>query len=131
MIKKFGQYLNENIADSKYKTVLMPAGVDIRNYPVEEDQFVNAGNITVEWDLDLDSRSNGINSLGVSVSSIRGEFTLVTPGDKDDVEEAIQFDSKDFSVDSELTSELNAFGYPLRPNSIEIDFKTKTAKVLF
>lgn len=128
-IYSYKGFLNEGMNDMSFKTVIDQRDVDISNAPVEGEQYINAGDMTVEWELDIDARDYGIKSLGVAVRKVYGVYNLVTPTEDKDEEQEVEFASdKDWELNSEYESEFS-MGSMFSPNAVEIDFKTKKITV--
>jgi hypothetical protein len=141
-IQKFNNFLNEKVEeyDFGFKTVIGSSTVDYNN-PTEDivdtskEQYITAGDLNMEWEMDFDNRKYGINSMGVIVHKITGYYTLVTPAetgrDEEDEKEFLYTkDSKDWEAECDFAGEFK-FGYGINPQNIEIDFKTKKIFVTF
>lgn len=126
-IKHYDKFMNENVpGEFSYSTTLTSQEVDLYNVEKGEDDEIEVGNTIVDWELDLDQRKTGINSIGVSINRVRGSYTLNGDVDKD-------FDSKGddkWHMTAEYSGEFK-FGGSLYPLSAEIDFSAKKITVEF
>lgn len=141
-IKTYNNYfLNEKIEeyDFGFKTVLDSKSVDYINedsvIDKSKEQYIDSGDLTIDWEMDFDNRKYGINSMGIIVHKVHGYYTLVTPSENGkDLEEEIEFsfdnkESKDW--DTQCDAGKFKFGHGLNPQNIEIDFKTKKIVLQF
>src|ERR1035437_6889318 len=136
-MKIFFDYINEksDTYDFGFNTLVEAKNVDFDSYPTEGEQYIDAGDLKVEWEMYFDNRKFGINSMAPVIRSITGNYTVVTPADEgQDGEEEKEFSYKsiqsDFQVECELQSEVK-FGHGIMPESITIDFKANKITVIF
>jgi hypothetical protein len=139
MIKKFNNFLNEKIEqyDFGFTSEVESRDVDFVNeeslLDKSKEQYIDAGKLTVVWEMDFDNRKSGINSISPIIHKIYGVYTIVTPAeegsdDEDEKDFVYERDSKDWEAMCE--GELK-FGYGIYPQSVEIDFKAKKINVIF
>jgi len=97
-------------------------------------QYVDAGNLTIEWEMDFDNRKSGINSMAPVIHKIRGYYTVITPSDDEDGEKEIEIsiskDDSEWEMIGVLTRDFE-FGSSMYPSDIEVDFKKKKITVNF
>lgn len=98
------------------------------------EQYIDAGDLTIEWEMDFDNRKSGINSIAPLIHRVSGYYTVVTPSDDKDGEEDVEFnigkDDEKWEMSSVFTGSFE-FGSSMYPKDIEIDFKTKKITVNF
>lgn len=99
-----------------------------------KDQYIDANDLTIVWEMDFDNRKSGINSMAPVIHRVSGYYTVVTPADDKDGENEVEFnilkDDGEWEMNGVLSSEFK-FGGSMYPNDIEIDFKKKTITVNF
>lgn len=137
-IKLFGQHINEAVEqyDFGFTTIVESKKVEL-HAPVDDskDQYVNSGDLSIEWEMDFDNRKFGINSIAPIIKKITGTYVVVTPTDDDDIEEEKEFlfdkeNMKDWKVECEFNSEFK-FGHPMIPDSIFVDAIHKEMSIGF
>lgn len=136
-MKIFKDYINEKSEeyDFGFNSLVEAKNVDFDAYPTEGEQYVDAGDLKVEWEMDFDNRKFGINSMAPVIRNIKGTYTVVTPaeeGPDGEEEKEFSYDSiqSDFQCVCELQSEIK-FGHGIMPESITIDFKDNKITILF
>jgi hypothetical protein len=135
-MKIFSDYINEKIEefDFGFTTLVEAKDVDFDSYPGEKEQYVDSGDLKVEWEMDFDNRKFGINSMAPIIKSISGTYTVVTPADEGpDTEEEKEFSAtkdSDWEFVCELQSEVK-FGHGIMPESITIDLKANKINIIF
>jgi len=135
-MKTFVDFINEKIeaVPTFGFTSLVPAqNVDFDSFPLTGEQYVDAGELTVYWEMDFDNRKNGINSMAPIINKISGNFNLITPADETDGEEEQDFIAEKDS-DWEFVCEFQkeyTFGSAIMPESITVDFKDNKITILF
>lgn len=133
-IQKFIDYnLNEKLEqyDFNFNTKLNPAKIDI-NAKLVKEQYVEAGDMNVEWEMIFDNNKNGIINMHPEIKRVNGTYNIITPNDDTDEKEEVIFDTKldKWEFDTSSISKIE-FGYNIFPTDIEIDFKTKKININF
>jgi hypothetical protein len=138
-IHRYKNFLAESANDFSFKSVINARDVD---YNMTDDmldkaqeQYVDALDLNIDWEMDFDIRQSGLNSVGVVINKIYGNYTVVTPAEEgrdgeDEKELVIERNSKDWDVQTQYEGDFE-FGNSFYPQSIEIDFKTKKVFVKF
>jgi hypothetical protein len=135
-IKKYAEHVNEKVDsyDFEFTTKIDAKQVDITIVNTTADQYVDAGDFSIHWEMDFDNRKSGINSMSPIIMDITGTYTVTTPGeDEDDVKQE-EFTYKSAQSDWQAVPEINnaiQFGYAIAPDNIEVDFKSKKITVIF
>ena len=131
-ISTYDGFINEGVNDWSFKTTVGTKSIDVVGFEGKTDeQWVVFGELSVEWELDIDARDRGIKSFGISVNKISGHYTVYTPTDTKDEEEQVEFSVK--GTEWEIKSEMDEFrlGGGIAPSTIDIDLKTKKITVSF
>lgn len=135
-IKRFGDYINESVAqyDFGFTTELDSRNVSYYNEPKNfEYEYTNSGSLTINWEMDFDNRKTGINSMAPIINTIKGNYVLITPTDDEEKETEVEFSYEKNKDEWNVKCEVNkfSFGDSIAPIDIEIDFKTKDITVYF
>jgi len=140
-IKTYNNFLNEKIDeyDFGFKTVIDSKSVDYVNedsvIDKAKEQYIEPGDLNIEWEMDFDNRKYGINSMGVIVHKVQGYYTIITPAEEgrdgeDETEFSFSKETKDWDTHCEFLGQFE-FGDGINPQSIEIDFKSKKITIQF
>ena len=134
-IKRYNTFLNEQSAeyDFGFSSVIESKNVDYHNFPVEGEQYIDSGDLIIDWEMDFDNRKNGINSMAPIIKHIKASYTLVTPTEGKDKEEENSFEANkdsDWDIVCEFKSDYQ-FGYSIMPESVTVDYKDQKILVQF
>ena len=140
MLKTFQDFLNENnytlSGDCKdmFSFVSEVDDVEVKEYHfkelVDNEAYIDsaAGYMKVEWCIEWQLSDHGVTGMQAVIKHVSGNFTVVTPTEKDDLTDEKQFDTKD----DEWKLVAEAFVHPqLLPTTVEINYKDNTVTVIF
>ena len=97
----------------------------------DSEQYVESGDLFIEWEMGFDNRKNGIISMFPIIKKITGYYNIITPTNDEDLEEKVEVNfDKDYEFICELEKEYS-FGTPIIPISLEIDLKSKKITIQF
>jgi hypothetical protein len=90
------------------------------------DSSLDAGELTIDWSINIDARNWGVKDIVISIENIHGELNFTTDTDDDVIQ--IQ---KEFKLTPEwkITNEMEISSGSIFPTNVSIDAKNKTIEI--